>query len=83
MAGGGPSASGRSPVDQDPNRGGSVFANYVDESSSSIVITVKTLSVPFLPRSAVGYPIEFTIELDAPLGERTVSDGYSDLRETP
>lgn len=53
----------------------------VEETATSVTVTVKTLSIPLLPRSAVGYPTEFIIELDAPLGDRLVTDGFGELSE--
>lgn len=55
----------------------------VDESPSSVTVVVRTLSVPLLPRSAVGYPTEFTIQLGQPLRGRSVTDKISELPERP
>lgn len=55
----------------------------VDESPGSVTVVVRTLSFPLLPRSAVGYPTVFTIQLAQPLGVRTVTDGLTELPERP
>jgi hypothetical protein len=55
----------------------------VEESSTTVAVTVKTLTVPFVGRSAVGYPTEFTIQLNQPLGDRAVTDGFAELPERP
>jgi hypothetical protein len=50
----------------------------VEESSTEVRITVKRISVP-LPRTAAAVPIYFVVELDDPLGDRVVTDGFGEV----
>lgn len=56
----------------------------INETTSSVVVTVRSLSFPFLPGSASGRYQEFTVSLVQPLGTRTVVDatGYEVPRKT-
>lgn len=45
----------------------------VTETSSKVQITVKSWSWP-VPQADVGYPIELTVNLETPLGDRQVTD---------
>jgi hypothetical protein len=47
----------------------------VVESDDEVVVTVRRLSLPF-PGTAAGVPIHFVVELDEPLADRVVSDGF-------
>jgi hypothetical protein len=62
-------------------KGGGEWVQLTDvvESESEVLITVKRLSVPLLGRSGAAVPVYFTVELDAPLGERSVNDGFGDV----
>jgi len=46
----------------------------VEDASSSVTIWVRTSHVP-LPQTAEGHPIELTVTLHDPLGNRAVVDG--------
>lgn len=77
--------SGDTTIVVEGERGGGDWSRVmsVEESPTSVTVIVRTLSVPLLPRSAVGYPTEFTIRLSQPLGDRIVTDGMSELPERP
>jgi hypothetical protein len=53
----------------------------VTETESGVLVVVKTWMIPFIMRPGIGYPIELTVILDGPLGDRVVIDGR--LREVP
>ena len=50
----------------------------VSESPSEVRITVRSLQGPGT-QIGIGYPIEWTVDLGAPLGDRVVNDGFNDL----
>lgn len=47
----------------------------VRETESTIEITVRTVALP-LPMASVGYSMDLMVDLDQPLGDRTVVDAY-------
>lgn len=55
----------------------------VSESPTSVVVTVRSFRIPFVPASGVGIPIEFVITLEAPLGDRTVVDAATGAAVRP
>ena len=72
-------------VEAEEGQGDWTRVTSVEETDDAVEITVKSLSVPFVPRPAIAFPIELLVELDRPLGDRTVLDGYSEvpLKESP
>jgi hypothetical protein len=57
----------------------------VDESASSVIVTVRSLSIPFLAGSAVGHRLELEVALSQPLADRSVIDatGHSVPEQPP
>jgi hypothetical protein len=51
----------------------------VVESDSEVVISVKRLSIPLLGRTGAAVPVEFVVELERPLGDRIVNDGFGEV----
>jgi hypothetical protein len=51
----------------------------VDESPSTVVVTVRSVSVPFVAGSAVGQRLELEVALSQPLADRKVLDGTGHL----
>jgi hypothetical protein len=47
----------------------------VRETESTVEITVRTVALP-LPMASVGYSMNLMVDLDQPLGDRTVVDAY-------
>jgi hypothetical protein len=72
------------PIDEDTVRigvttggGGTwTWVRGVDETDERVTITVRTVTLP-VPMASIGYALELTVELDRPLGSRTVVDGPS------
>jgi hypothetical protein len=49
----------------------------VHETETRVEITVRSVTVP-LPMASVAYPLELTVDLREPLGDRQVMDGFDD-----
>jgi hypothetical protein len=47
----------------------------VDETSTSVTITVSSLTAPFVLSNDMASFLELTVKLNSPLGDRTVIDG--------
>jgi hypothetical protein len=56
-----------------------VRVSSVSESATSVTITVRTFYLQLGPSTALGYPYESMVKLDAPLGGRAVIDGTNEL----
>ena len=54
------------------------WVRHVGETDETVKIAVRTVNLP-LPMGAIDSPLELTIDLEQPLGERTVLD--ADLGE--
>lgn len=60
-------------------RGAWLRLTDVVESDTEVRITVKRVSIPLLGRTAIGIPEHFVVELDEPLGDRVVNDGFGEV----
>jgi hypothetical protein len=56
-----------------------VRVTNVSETPTAVTITVRTFFVQLGPSTALGYPYESTVTLDAPLDGRSVMDGTSGM----
>ena len=54
----------------------------VSETSSQVHITVKLWEWP-VPQAGIGEPLDLTVTLDAPLGDRRVTDGLHEVPRRP
>ncbi len=60
-------------------RGDWVQLTDVVESEDEVLITVKQLEIPLLAGPADAELVRFVVELESPLGERIVNDGYGEV----
>lgn len=70
-------------VEAERGTGDWVRLTDLEESDTQVRVTVKRVSIPFFGRTGVGIPVYFTIDLEQPLGDRVVEDGFGDVLHRP
>ena len=68
-------------VGVDSSEDGETRVTSVEETQASVTITVQWFSSSILSRAGVGIPMEFTVDLQEPLGDREVRDLTHVVRE--